>query len=598
MAAGAGPGAGGCARPDARLAGRGAARGDRAAARRTCREHASGCSTRCGAGRPTLRRRGDFAPRSAAGGRSSALEPLFPRTTRRDRQPHPPRRVRAARRRARRRRSRPRRDADRSPSAPTARAAALALAAAERLPAGVRRDRPPPERGDRLRRRRLRRAARRSPAHERCVAIGETGLDYYRDYAPREDQQRAFEAQIELARETGKPLVIHTRAADDDTLRVLDDHAGGRQGDPALLLDGEPDRRLPRAPDWWFSFAGNVTYPKARTCARRRCASRLSGCWSRPTPRTSSPQPVRGKPNQPANVVAHRPGARARAPSRLRRARARRSRARRRRVRMVSARSRASGARPELPRRSQHPRRDRAARGAVRRRRRARDRRRPGRPVRAARGARRGSCTWSSSTARSRPACATSWRRSPTPSCTSATRWTIDLATLAPPPGQDRRQPSVRDRRDRDPAHDRRAAERLGRWVVMVQREVGERFAAAPGSAAYGVPSVLAQLACEVKVLRPVARTVFRPVPNVDSVLLGLRRAGPAADRGSEHARPRGVRAPSQGARRLAGAAPATGRRRDGRPGGAGRARSPGRRARRAAVAARSSRGAAHGGSA
>ncbi len=67
-------------------------------------------------------------------------------------------------------------------------------------------------------------------------------------------------------------------------------------------------------------------------------------------------------------------------------------------------------------------------------------------------------------------------------------------------------------------------------WVVMVQREVGERFAAAPGTAAYGVPSVLAQLACEVKVLRPVARTVFRPVPNVDSVLLGLRRVGPAAD--------------------------------------------------------------------
>lgn len=67
-------------------------------------------------------------------------------------------------------------------------------------------------------------------------------------------------------------------------------------------------------------------------------------------------------------------------------------------------------------------------------------------------------------------------------------------------------------------------------WVVMVQREVGERFAAGPGSSVYGVPSVLAQLACEVRVLRPIARTVFRPVPNVDSVLLGLRRHGPAAD--------------------------------------------------------------------
>jgi 16S rRNA (adenine1518-N6/adenine1519-N6)-dimethyltransferase len=70
----------------------------------------------------------------------------------------------------------------------------------------------------------------------------------------------------------------------------------------------------------------------------------------------------------------------------------------------------------------------------------------------------------------------------------------------------------------------------VSEWVVMVQREVGERFAAAPGTAAYGVPSVLAQLACEVKVLRPISRHVFRPVPHVDSVLLGLKRRpeGPA----------------------------------------------------------------------
>ena len=70
----------------------------------------------------------------------------------------------------------------------------------------------------------------------------------------------------------------------------------------------------------------------------------------------------------------------------------------------------------------------------------------------------------------------------------------------------------------------------IQRWVVMVQREVGERLAAAAGSSAYGVPSVLAQLACEVKILRPVGRAVFRPVPHVDSVLVGLRRRGPGAD--------------------------------------------------------------------
>ena len=77
-----------------------------------------------------------------------------------------------------------------------------------------------------------------------------------------------------------------------------------------------------------------------------------------------------------------------------------------------------------------------------------------------------------------------------------------------------------------------RTVEELGsatRWVAMVQKEVGERFAAPPGSGAYGVPSVLAQLACEVKVLRAIARTVFHPVPNVDSVLVGLQRTGPGA---------------------------------------------------------------------
>ena len=64
----------------------------------------------------------------------------------------------------------------------------------------------------------------------------------------------------------------------------------------------------------------------------------------------------------------------------------------------------------------------------------------------------------------------------------------------------------------------------------MVQKEVGERLAATAGSPAYGVPSVLAQLACDVRVLRPVARTVFHPVPNVDSVLVGLTRRGPAPE--------------------------------------------------------------------
>jgi 16S rRNA (adenine1518-N6/adenine1519-N6)-dimethyltransferase len=70
------------------------------------------------------------------------------------------------------------------------------------------------------------------------------------------------------------------------------------------------------------------------------------------------------------------------------------------------------------------------------------------------------------------------------------------------------------------------------RWIAMVQREVGERLAATPGCSAYGIPSVLAQVACEVRVARPVSRTVFYPVPNVDSVLVRLDRTSEAAEPG------------------------------------------------------------------
>jgi 16S rRNA (adenine1518-N6/adenine1519-N6)-dimethyltransferase len=65
-------------------------------------------------------------------------------------------------------------------------------------------------------------------------------------------------------------------------------------------------------------------------------------------------------------------------------------------------------------------------------------------------------------------------------------------------------------------------------WVAMVQREVGERLAAGPGSKAYGATSVLAQLACEVRVVRRIPRTVFHPEPNVESVLVLMRRRAPA----------------------------------------------------------------------
>jgi TatD DNase family protein len=139
--------------------------------------------------------------------------------------------------------------------------------------------------------------------HERCVAIGETGLDYYRDYAPREDQFRAFEAQIELARSTGKPLVIHTRAADEDTLRVLTERAADLKVILHCFSMAARVQECLSHENWWFSFAGNSTYKSAadlRDAALRVPAERLLVETDAPY---LSPQPVRGRPNQPAHVV-------------------------------------------------------------------------------------------------------------------------------------------------------------------------------------------------------------------------------------------------------------------------------------------------------
>jgi TatD DNase family protein len=140
-------------------------------------------------------------------------------------------------------------------------------------------------------------------AHEKCVAIGETGLDYYRDYAPVADQRRAFEAQIELARATDKPLVVHTRAAEDDTLALLGERAAGVRVILHCFSMADRVQECLAHPNWWFSFAGNATYPKAqalRAAALAIPAGRLLVETDAPY---LSPQPVRGTPNQPANVV-------------------------------------------------------------------------------------------------------------------------------------------------------------------------------------------------------------------------------------------------------------------------------------------------------
>jgi TatD DNase family protein len=141
-------------------------------------------------------------------------------------------------------------------------------------------------------------------AHERCAAIGETGLDYFRDHAPHADQERAFLAHIDLAHATGKPLVIHTRAAEDDTLAILGERAEGL--DVVLHCFSMPDRLAAclEHDRWWFSFAGNVTYPKNVELAEAATlvpADRLLVETDAPY---LTPHPFRKERNQPA-FVAH-----------------------------------------------------------------------------------------------------------------------------------------------------------------------------------------------------------------------------------------------------------------------------------------------------
>jgi TatD DNase family protein len=138
--------------------------------------------------------------------------------------------------------------------------------------------------------------------HPRVLAIGETGLDDYRDYAPRADQERAFSAHMQLARETGKPLVIHTRAAEDDTIAMLDREAEGLE--VILHCFSMPDRLdecLERG--WWISFAGNVTYPKAQELAGAAARVPLDRMLVETDAPYLTPQELRKQRNQPAYVV-------------------------------------------------------------------------------------------------------------------------------------------------------------------------------------------------------------------------------------------------------------------------------------------------------
>jgi TatD DNase family protein len=146
-------------------------------------------------------------------------------------------------------------------------------------------------------------------AHEKVRAIGETGLDYYRDSAAPDDQRRAFLAQIEIARELDLPIVIHARDPEggsdavDEIFATLDAKAAGQ---PVILHCFSAPGRVADAAErgWHCSFAGNVTYPRAeslREAAAQVPEERILVETDAPY---LTPQEKRGARNEPANVVA------------------------------------------------------------------------------------------------------------------------------------------------------------------------------------------------------------------------------------------------------------------------------------------------------
>jgi len=139
-------------------------------------------------------------------------------------------------------------------------------------------------------------------ASPHAAAVGETGLDYYRDYAPRGRQAALFAAQRELAVAFAKPLVVHTRAAEDDTLRALESLPDGF---PVVLHCFSSPSLLPAALErgYYVSFAGNVTYPGASDLRRAAACVPDDRILAETDSPYLAPQRFRGRPNEPARVM-------------------------------------------------------------------------------------------------------------------------------------------------------------------------------------------------------------------------------------------------------------------------------------------------------
>jgi TatD DNase family protein len=136
----------------------------------------------------------------------------------------------------------------------------------------------------------------------RCLGVGETGLDYFRMHSPVQDQHRVFRLHIDLARETGKPLVVHVRDAWPDILRLLDE--GSAERVVIHCFSGDEDiARECVARGYYLSFAGNVTYPKNAHLRRAAVVAPMDRLLVETDSPFLAPQKLRGTDNEPANVI-------------------------------------------------------------------------------------------------------------------------------------------------------------------------------------------------------------------------------------------------------------------------------------------------------
>ncbi len=358
-------------------------------------------------------------------------------------------------------------------------------------------------------------------AHPAAVAVGEIGLDYFHDRVPRAVQLASFDRQLEIASSLGLPVVIHTRDADDDTAAALASFTG-RVVLHCFSAPGLLDTAVDRG--YYVSFAGNVTYPKASALREAAAAVPLDRLLAETDSPYLAPQPLRGKRNEPANVL-HTLAVLAET--------------RGEEIAMLEAQidrnaSTAFGTADAVtvpaPKKSlgQHFLVDDNILGVI-----ARLAELdsgdivleigPGLGALTAVLAERCAHVHTVELDRRLEPHLREIAASPHVSLHWGDALKLDLGAFDPIPTKlvanlpyNVATPIVAESLDRLPT--------IELWCVMVQREVADRFFAVPSTKAYGAVSVLIQLAAVRTGFHPVGRSVFRPPPNVDSALVAFRR--------------------------------------------------------------------------